>query len=80
MVNGKQKQQQKKQPRVIVFSTPTCTYCNLAKKYFRQNKVRILLANLQRLRRAKKWIKFRQLQRKITTEQEAENVAQAEPN
>ena len=40
MVNGKQKQQQKKQPRVIVFSTPTCTYCNMAKKYFRQNKVR----------------------------------------
>ena len=40
MVNGKQNQQKKKQPRVIVFSTPTCTYCNLAKKYFRQNKVR----------------------------------------
>ena len=40
MVNGKQKQQQKKLPRVIVFSTPTCTYCNMAKKYFRQNKVR----------------------------------------
>jgi glutaredoxin 3 len=40
MVNGKQKQQQKKQPRVIVFSTPTCTYCNMTKKYFRQNKVR----------------------------------------
>lgn len=40
MVNGKQKQQQKKQLRVIVFSTPTCTYCNMAKKYFRQNKVR----------------------------------------
>ncbi len=30
----------KKQPRVILFSTPTCTYCNLAKKYFRQNRVR----------------------------------------
>ena len=29
-----------KQPRVIVFSTPTCTYCNMAKQYFRQNKVR----------------------------------------
>jgi glutaredoxin 3 len=33
-------EQKKKQPRVIVFSTPTCTYCTLAKKYFRQNKVR----------------------------------------
>ena len=30
----------KKQPRVIVFSTPTCTYCNMAKKYFRQQGVR----------------------------------------
>jgi len=29
-----------KQPRVIVFSTPTCTYCNMAKQYFRQNKIR----------------------------------------
>ncbi|MCA9934385.1 MAG: glutaredoxin family protein [Ardenticatenaceae bacterium] len=29
-----------KQPRVIVFSTPTCSYCNMAKRYFRQNNVR----------------------------------------
>ena len=29
-----------KQPRVIVFSTPTCSYCNMAKKYFRQKKIR----------------------------------------
>jgi len=34
------KDKQQKQPRVIVFSTPTCTYCNMAKKYFRQNKIR----------------------------------------
>jgi len=26
----------KPQPRVIVFSTPTCTYCNAAKRYFRE--------------------------------------------
>ena len=26
----------KPQPRVIVFSTPTCTYCNTAKRYFRE--------------------------------------------
>lgn len=26
----------KPQPRVIVFSTPTCVYCNMAKKYFRE--------------------------------------------
>lgn len=30
----------KKQPRVIVFSTPSCTYCNLAKKYFRENRIK----------------------------------------
>jgi glutaredoxin-like YruB-family protein len=29
-----------KQPRVIVFSTPTCSYCNMAKQYFRQKKIR----------------------------------------
>lgn len=28
------------QPRVIVFSTPTCAYCNQAKLYFRQKGVR----------------------------------------
>jgi glutaredoxin-like YruB-family protein len=28
------------QPRVIVFSTPTCSFCNLAKKYFRERGVR----------------------------------------
>ncbi|NSW51012.1 MAG: NrdH-redoxin [Anaerolineae bacterium] len=33
-------EEKKSQPRVIVFSTPTCTYCNLAKKYFREKGVR----------------------------------------
>ncbi|MCS6845988.1 MAG: glutaredoxin family protein [Caldilineales bacterium] len=28
------------QPRVIVFSTPTCTYCNAVKAYFRQKGVK----------------------------------------
>lgn len=31
---------QKSQPRVIVFSTPTCSYCNAAKRYFREKGVR----------------------------------------
>jgi glutaredoxin 3 len=26
----------KPQPRVIVFSTPTCSFCNAAKRYFRE--------------------------------------------
>ncbi len=30
----------KKQPRVLMFSTPTCSYCNMAKQYFRRNRVR----------------------------------------
>jgi len=31
---------QKKQKRVIVFSTPTCTHCNSAKRYLRERGVR----------------------------------------
>jgi glutaredoxin-like YruB-family protein len=34
------KEQKKKRNRVIVFSTPTCSYCNMAKQYFRRNKIR----------------------------------------
>jgi glutaredoxin 3 len=30
----------KPQPRVIVFSTPTCTFCNMAKKYFREKGIK----------------------------------------
>jgi len=30
----------KPQPRVIVFSTPTCSFCNLAKKYFREKGIK----------------------------------------
>ncbi|MCL4395210.1 MAG: glutathione S-transferase N-terminal domain-containing protein [Chloroflexi bacterium] len=30
----------KPQPRVIVFSTPTCTYCNSAKTYLRTKGIR----------------------------------------
>ena len=30
---------QKKYPRVIVFSTPTCSYCRKAKQYFRKHQV-----------------------------------------
>ena len=34
------KEPKKKKNRVIVFSTPTCSYCNMAKQYFRRNKIR----------------------------------------
>lgn len=30
----------KPQPRVIVFSTPTCSFCSMAKQYFRQKGVK----------------------------------------
>lgn len=30
----------KLQPRVIIFSTPTCSFCNMAKKYFREKNVK----------------------------------------
>jgi len=29
-----------KQKRVIVFSTPSCTYCNQAKRYFRERGIK----------------------------------------
>ena len=32
--------EKKKQARVILFSTPSCSYCNMAKKYFRQKNIR----------------------------------------
>lgn len=38
----------KKQPRVILFSTPTCSYCNMAKKYFRQKSVRFREVDVSR--------------------------------
>ena len=30
----------RKKLRVVVFTTPTCTYCNAVKKYLRQQKIR----------------------------------------
>jgi glutaredoxin-like YruB-family protein len=30
---------QKKYPRVILFTTPSCSYCRKAKQYFRQRQV-----------------------------------------
>ncbi|HSO12695.1 MAG TPA: glutaredoxin domain-containing protein [Anaerolineales bacterium] len=30
----------KPQPHVIVFSTPTCSFCNMAKKYFREKGIK----------------------------------------
>lgn len=31
---------EKKQPTVLIFTTPTCSYCNMAKRYFREHNIR----------------------------------------
>lgn len=36
------------QKRVIVFSTPTCPYCNMVKSYLRQNKIRFTDVDVSR--------------------------------
>ncbi len=35
-----EKKERKKQPRVLLFTTPTCPWCRRAKQYFRQHGVR----------------------------------------
>jgi len=37
-----------KQPRVIMFSTPSCSYCKTAKKYFRQQGIRFKNVDISR--------------------------------
>ncbi len=44
--------ERKKQPRVIVFSTPTCKFCNAAKRYFREKGVRFRDVDVSRDRAA----------------------------
>ncbi|MEZ0395974.1 MAG: Uxx-star family glutaredoxin-like (seleno)protein [Anaerolineales bacterium] len=36
------------QPRVIIFTTPTCAFCNMAKKYFRERGVRFKEVDVSR--------------------------------
>ncbi len=31
---------QNSQPKVIIFTTPTCSFCTTAKRYFREHKIR----------------------------------------
>jgi glutaredoxin-like YruB-family protein len=37
-----------KQPRVIVFTAPTCSFCRTTKKYLRQQKIRFKEIDLSR--------------------------------
>jgi glutaredoxin 3 len=36
------------QPRVILFTTPTCAFCNMAKKYFRERGIRFKEVDVSR--------------------------------
>jgi len=40
------------QPKIIIFSTPTCSFCNAAKRYFREKNVRFTDVDVSRDERA----------------------------
>jgi len=42
------KQGKRKQPRVIVFTTPTCSFCRAVKQYFREKGIRFKEVDLTR--------------------------------
>jgi len=44
--------EQKTQPKVIIFTTPTCSYCNIAKRYFREKRIRFTDVDVSRDQRA----------------------------
>ncbi len=38
----------KPQPKVVIFTTPTCAFCNAAKSYFRQKGIRFVDVDVSR--------------------------------
>ena len=42
------KQEKRKQPRVIVFTTPTCSFCRAVKQYLRKKGIRFKEVDLTR--------------------------------
>jgi len=30
----------KNQPKIVIFTTPTCSYCNVAKRYFKEKRIK----------------------------------------
>ncbi len=36
------------QPKVVMFSTPTCSFCNAAKRYFREKNIRFTDVDVSR--------------------------------
>jgi len=43
---------QNSQPKVIIFTTPTCSFCTTAKRYFREHKIRYRDIDVSRDQRA----------------------------
>ena len=41
-------EQSQSHPRVIVFTTPTCTFCNMTKKYFRDKGIKFKEVDVSR--------------------------------
>ena len=44
--------QQNSQPKVIIFTTPTCSFCNTSKRYFREKSIRFIDVDVSRDQRA----------------------------
>lgn len=40
------------QPKVIIFTTPTCSFCNNAKRYFREKNIRFTEVDVARDQKA----------------------------
>lgn len=45
-------QPQKQTARVIIFTTPTCSFCRAAKRYFREKKIRFKEVDVSRDQKA----------------------------
>ena len=43
---------QKSQPKVVIFTTPTCRYCVIAKRYFREKKIKFTNVDVSRNQQA----------------------------
>jgi len=42
------REEARRQPRVIVFTSPTCGYCNAVKQYLRRNRIRFKEVDVSR--------------------------------
>ncbi|HHS96694.1 MAG TPA: NrdH-redoxin [Chloroflexi bacterium] len=45
---ARDRKERKKQPRVIIFTTPTCSFCRAAKTYLRQRGIRFREVDVSR--------------------------------